>query len=55
MELSELYSQKILDLAGNAVQPPRLAAPDASARKVSRVCGSTITVDVEVRDGVIVA
>jgi NifU-like protein involved in Fe-S cluster formation len=54
MELSDLYSDKILDLAGNARQPPRLAAPDASARKTSRVCGSTIEVDLVVRDGVIV-
>ena len=53
MELSELYSQKILDLAGNAQQPPRLAHADASARKVSRVCGSVIEVDVCVADGVI--
>lgn len=54
MELSDLYSQKILDLAGNASQPPRLAHPDASARKVSRVCGSVIEVDIVLRDGVIV-
>lgn len=53
MELSDLYSEKILDLAGNARQPGRLASPDASARKVSRVCGSVIEVDVTVRDGVI--
>jgi NifU-like protein involved in Fe-S cluster formation len=53
MELSDLYSQKILDLAGNAVQPGRLAHADASARKVSRVCGSAVEVDVVVRDGVI--
>lgn len=53
MELSDLYSQKILDLAGNAPQPGRLAGADASARKVSRVCGSVIEVDVVVRDGVI--
>ena len=53
MELSDLYSEKILDPAGNARQPPRLAAPDATARKVSRVCGSVIEVDVVVRDGVI--
>lgn len=53
MELSDLYSQKILDLAGNAAQPGRLAEPDASARKVSRVCGSVVEVDVLVRDGVI--
>jgi NifU-like protein involved in Fe-S cluster formation len=54
MELSDLYSEKILDLAANARQPPRLVAPDATARKVSRVCGSVIEVDVAVRDGVIV-
>ena len=53
MELSDLYSQKILDLAGNAPQPGRLAHADASARKVSRVCGSVIEVDVMMRDGVI--
>ena len=54
MELSDLYSARILDLAGNARQLPRLAAPDATARKVSRVCGSTIEVDVMVRDGIII-
>lgn len=53
MELSDLYSQRILDLAGNALQPARLAHADASARKVSRVCGSVVEVDVVVRDGVI--
>ena len=55
MDLSDVYSEKILDLAANALQPPRLAHPDASARKVSRVCGSVIEVDVAVRDGVIAA
>ena len=55
MDISDLYSQKILELAANAPQPPRLVKPDASARKVSRVCGSTIEVDVRVRDGVIAA
>lgn len=54
MELSDLYSEKILELAGNAPQPGRLADADASARKVSRVCGSVIEVDLVVRDGVIV-
>jgi NifU-like protein involved in Fe-S cluster formation len=54
MDLSDLYSQKILDLAGNAPQPGRLARADGSARKVSRVCGSVIEVDVVVRDGMIV-
>lgn len=53
MTLIELYSDKILDIAGNALQPGRLSAPDASARKVSRVCGSMIEVDIGVTDGVI--
>lgn len=53
MELSDLYSERILDLAGNARQPGRLAFADATARKVSRVCGSVIEVDVVVRDGII--
>ncbi|MHA6297893.1 iron-sulfur cluster assembly scaffold protein [Devosia sp. CAU 1758] len=53
MELSDLYSERILDLAGNARQPARLHAPDASARKVSRVCGSVIEVDIGVKDGIV--
>jgi NifU-like protein involved in Fe-S cluster formation len=55
MELSDLYSGKILDLAGNALQPPRLDHPHATARKVSRVCGSMIEVDIAVEGGVITA
>jgi NifU-like protein involved in Fe-S cluster formation len=54
MDLNDLYSEKILDLAANALQPARLTAPDASARKVSRVCGSVIEVDLAVRDGIVV-
>ena len=48
MELSDLYSQRILEIAANQPIPGRLAAPDATARKVSRVCGSSIEVDVAV-------
>lgn len=55
MDLSDLYSQKILELAGNALQPGRLIEPDATARKVSRVCGSVIEVDLVVRDGKVAA
>ncbi|WP_375450548.1 iron-sulfur cluster assembly scaffold protein [uncultured Devosia sp.] len=54
MDLSDLYSNAILELAANAPQPGRLAAPDGSARKVSRICGSVIEVDLVVQDGVIV-
>jgi NifU-like protein involved in Fe-S cluster formation len=54
MELSDLYSEKILQIAGNQPIPGRLAHPDASARRVSRVCGSSIEVDIALRDGKIV-
>jgi NifU-like protein involved in Fe-S cluster formation len=54
MELSDLYSDRILEIAGNQPIPGRLADADASARKVSRICGSTIEVDIKLRDGVIV-
>ena len=50
MDLSDLYSQKILEIAANQPIPGRLAAPDASARRVSRVCGSSIEVDIAISD-----
>lgn len=48
MELTELYSQKILEWAGRLSGGDRLDAPDASARKVSRICGSSVEVDLNV-------
>jgi NifU-like protein involved in Fe-S cluster formation len=55
MELSDLYSEKILEIAGNPPRAGRLVDPDASARKVSRLCGSVIEVDIRVEHGVITA
>lgn len=55
MELSDLYSEKILEIAGNPPEAPRLPVPDATARRVSRVCGSVIEVDIKVAHGVIIA
>ncbi len=54
MELTDLYSDRILEIAGNQPRPGRLADADASARKVSRVCGSSIEVDIKLDGGVIV-
>lgn len=53
MELSDLYSEKILNIAANQPVPGRLAEPGASARRVSRVCGSMIEVDVALGGGAI--
>src|ERR1700751_1805925 len=43
--LSDVYNKRILELAGNIPRLGRLAAPDASATAHSRLCGSTVTVD----------
>jgi NifU-like protein involved in Fe-S cluster formation len=53
-DLVKLYSARILALAADMPRTTRLAAPDATVRKRSPLCGSTVTVDVVVRDGVIV-
>ena len=52
--IDELYSAKILKAAANMPRAGRLVAPDASVEKVSKLCGSRITVDVRLRDGRIV-
>lgn len=45
--IDDLYSAKILRLAADMPRAGRLAAPDASAEKVSKLCGSRIVVDVD--------
>jgi NifU-like protein involved in Fe-S cluster formation len=49
--LDEVYNAKILELAGNIPRIGRLETPDASATAHSRLCGSTVTVDVKMADG----
>ncbi len=43
--IDDLYSAKILSLAANMPRAGRLAAPQGSAEKVARLCGSKIAVD----------
>ncbi len=45
--LNEVYNAKILDLAGNIPRLGRLAEPDATATAHSKLCGSTVTVDLK--------
>ena len=52
--LNEVYNAKILNLAGNIPRLGRLAAPDASATALSKLCGSTVIVDVKM-DGPLVS
>lgn len=50
-DLIKLYSGRILELAADIPHAERLAAPMASARRRSPLCGSTVTADVTLRDG----
>ena len=49
--LNDLYSDRILEAATAIPAARRLEAPDASAKKVSRVCGSEVGVDLNINDG----
>lgn len=53
-DLVKLYSGRILALAADIPHLGRLPAPNGTASKRSPLCGSTITVDVVMRDGKIV-
>ena len=50
-DLIRLYSGRILALAASIPRTERLVHPTATARRRSPLCGSTVTVDVEVADG----
>lgn len=49
--IDDLYSSRILALAANMPRAGRLAAPQASAEKVAKLCGSRIIVDLVVTEG----
>jgi len=46
-DMMKLYSKRILALAADLPHTERLDQPDATARKRSPLCGSTVTVDVK--------
>jgi NifU-like protein involved in Fe-S cluster formation len=49
----DLYNNRVLELAADIPLVGRLASPDGSATKTSKLCGSVVTVDVAVRDGLV--
>ena len=53
-DLIKLYSGRILALAASIPRIGHLDAPDGTARRRSPLCGSTVTVEVNVRDGKII-
>jgi NifU-like protein involved in Fe-S cluster formation len=50
-DLIKLYSQRILALAADIPFAERLANPQVSAKRRSPLCGSTVTVDLNLADG----
>ena len=45
--LDDIYNKRILEFAGTIPRLGRLESPDASAKAHSRLCGSTVTVDLK--------
>jgi NifU-like protein involved in Fe-S cluster formation len=51
--LNEIYNRRILELAADIPRLGRLSAPDASATAHSKLCGSTVTVDLKLEGDVV--
>jgi NifU-like protein involved in Fe-S cluster formation len=49
-QLSEIYNARILELAANMPKPDRLADAHGSATAHSKLCGSTVSVDLKLGD-----
>ncbi|WP_083649389.1 iron-sulfur cluster assembly scaffold protein [Salaquimonas pukyongi] len=49
--LDNVYNAKIIEYAGNIERTGRLKAPDATAKAHSKLCGSTVVVDLKMADG----
>lgn len=49
--MDDLYHPRVLELAADIPNVGKLDAPDGSATKVSRVCGSVVSVDLKLADG----
>lgn len=53
--LNEIYSRRILELAADIPLLGRLPDADASATAHSKLCGSTVTVHLKLKDNVVTA
>jgi NifU-like protein involved in Fe-S cluster formation len=51
--LDHIYNQKILELAADIPRLKRLEDPDATAVAHSKLCGSKVTVDLNMEDGMV--
>lgn len=51
--IDDVYNARILGFAGNIPRIGRLADPDATATAHSKLCGSTVTIDLKMENGVV--
>lgn len=51
--IDDVYNAKILGFAGNIARIGRLDQPDATATAHSKLCGSTVTIDLRMQDGIV--
>jgi NifU-like protein involved in Fe-S cluster formation len=49
----DIYSQRILELAASIPRTMRLAGPEATAKAHSKLCGSTVTIDLAMEGDVV--
>lgn len=50
-DLDDIYNTKLIELAGASTRGLRLAAPDATATAHSKLCGSTVSIDLKMGAG----
>jgi NifU-like protein involved in Fe-S cluster formation len=51
--INDIYNKRILELAADIPRLGRLSAPDATATAHSKLCGSTVTVDLKTEGDVV--
>ena len=51
--LNDIYNKQIIELAGNIPRLGRLPSPDATATAHSKLCGSTVKIDLTMDGGIV--
>jgi NifU-like protein involved in Fe-S cluster formation len=52
-DLNEIYNTRLLELAAHIPHSERLADPDATVSAHSKLCGSTVSIDLSMREGAV--
>ncbi|MBN9251040.1 MAG: iron-sulfur cluster assembly scaffold protein [Mesorhizobium sp.] len=52
--IDDVYNRKILAFAGNIDRIGRLENPDATSTAHSKLCGSTVTIDLKMDNGIVI-